>query len=156
MSYREGMCDAHQKSWSMTVSNILRWIFWGAVFSLRLVLIIGGCILPVHMGMNTPRTKGLNLGERYWENCIRNPTPYLRGIFKQPIPEVHPNPDNLVRANGVHWASTRIMVAGPYIEYWLLSRRDNKKHPYWETRIGWKFVDGDDTFWPTLQFGPRK
>ena len=135
--------------------NSLRWIFWAVCFVLRAVLIIIGVFLPP-LWYETTRTKGLNTWELYKENSWRNPTPYLRGIFKQPIPEVHPNPDNLVRANGVHWASTRIMVSGPYIEYWKLSRRDNKKRPYWEFRIGWKFVDGDDTFWPTLQFGPRK
>ena len=107
------------------------------------------------MGYNTPRTKGMNILERYWENCWRNPTPYLRGIFKQPIPEEHPNPDKRVRTMGDPVA-TRVMVSGPYIEYWKLSKRYNKKHPYFETRIGWKFVDGDDTFWPTLQIHKSK
>ena len=135
--------------------NFFRWVLWFVCYILRFVLIIFGALVPIHIGYNTPRTKGLNLWERYWENSIRNPTPYLRGIFKQPIPEVHPNPDRLVRTEKQEY-SERTMVSGPYIEYWILRMRDKGKHPYWEKRIGWKFVDGEETFWPTFQLGPRK
>jgi hypothetical protein len=140
------------------MTNALRWFIWAVYFVLRFILILVGVIFPVHIFYETDRIRdSMSLWERYWENCWRNPTPYLRGWFKQPIPEVQPNPDFYVRTSvGGLRSSTRIMVSGPYIEYWKLSRRDNKKRPYWETRIGWKFVDGDDTFWPTLQFGPRK
>ena len=132
----------------------LRWIFWGVCYLLRVVLIVFGALVPIHIGYNTPRTKGLNLWERYVENSLRNPTPYLRGIFKQPIPEVHPNPDHKVRTDKLEYAE-RTMVSGPYIEYWRVEMRDDDEHPYWEIRRGWKFVDGDDTFWPTFQIGPR-
>jgi hypothetical protein len=111
-----------------------------------------GVLLPVHIGYNTAQTKGLNLWERYVENSWRNPTPYLRGVFKQPIKEVKPNPDDIVRGTEAKKAVRR-MKSGPYIEYWSLSEYKDK---YWEFRIGWKFVDGDNTFWPTLQAGPRK
>ncbi len=133
----------------------MKWLFWVTAFFIRLILIITGWIFPIHIGYDTPRTNGLNLWERYVENCWRNPTPYLRGIFKQPIPEVKPNPDDKARLPG--WpegvAAIRKMEEGPYIEYWSLQKWRDR---YWEFRIGWKFVDGDDTFWPTLQFGPRK
>ena len=138
--------------------NILRWLFWAVCYLLRVVLIVFGALVPIHIFYETDRVrKSMNLWERYWENSIRNPTPYLRGVFKQPIPEEHPNPDKKVRGDDPshHWAA-RMMVSGPYIEYWTLSSRDNKKRPYWEFRIGWKFVDGEETFWPTIQLGPRK
>jgi hypothetical protein len=136
--------------------NILRWIFWAVCFLLRAVLIVIGWVLPP-LWYETTRTQGMNIFQLYWENSIRNPTPYLRGVFKQPIPEVKPNPDALVRApNGMKAEATRTMVSGPYIEYWKLSRRDAsvfyQEHPYWEFRIGWKFVDGEETFYPTFQF----
>lgn len=135
--------------------NSLRWLFWLMCYLLRIPLIVFGVFVPIHIGYNTPRTKGLNLAERYWENCVRNPTPYLRGVFKQPIPEEHPNPDRLVRTEKHEYAE-RTMVSGPYIEYWRVEMRDKGSRPYWEFRVGWKFVDGDDTFWPTFQRGPRK
>lgn len=139
--------------------NALRWLFWFVCFVLRLGLIVIGWFLPP-LWYDTERTEGLNIWELYVENSWRNPTPYLRGVFKQPIPEVKPNPDELVRMIGWN-SSKRNMVSGPYIEYWKLSKRDMSnsnggRHAYWEFRIGWKFVDGDDTFWPTFQLGPRE
>lgn len=119
----------------------------------RMALIVVGWVLPVHIMYDTERTAGLNLWERYIENSWRNPTPYLRNRFKQPIPEVTPNPDHIVRQTHKR-KFTRTMAHGPYIEYWSLSKLNYKR--YWEFRIGWKFVDGDDTFWPTLQLGPKK
>lgn len=119
-------------------------------------MIAGGWVLsPALAFWPTPRTKDMNYLEKIWENSFRNPTPYLRGLFKQPVKEVHPNPDYLVRTNG-QMAADRLMVSGPYIEWWKLEQRDNskrfKKHPYFEKRIGWKFVDGEETFYPTLQW----
>jgi hypothetical protein len=134
--------------------NILRWLLWAVCFLLRAVLIVIGWVLPP-LWYDTERTKGLNIWERYVENSWRNPTPYLRGVFKQPIPEIKPNPDDLVRNDPYVWKKTRRMVDGPYIEYWSLSKIRKSKR-YWEFRIGWKFVDGEETFWPTLQLGPKK
>jgi hypothetical protein len=50
--------------------------------------------------------------------------------------------------------ASRYTEEGPYVEYWSLKNLGYGR--YWEFRIGWKFVDGDDTFWPTLQVGPKK
>ena len=127
--------------------DIIRVLFWAVAFILRAILIVIGWVLPVHIMYNTSRTKGMNLWERYVENSWRNPTPYLRGVFKQPVPEVKPNPDDKVRVLRAKEAS-RTMRHGLYWEYWYLKRRDDE---FCEFRIGWKFVDGDDTFWPTLQ-----
>ena len=130
----------------------MRWLLWALCFVLRAVLIVVGVVVPLHIGYDTERTRGLSLWKRYVENCWRNPTPYLRGIFKQPVPEIRPNPDRKVRVDG--WKKARrTMVSGPYIEYWSLRQWRDR---YWEFRIGWKFVDGDETFWPTLQLGPKK
>lgn len=136
---------------------ILNWGIYTAAFILRAVLIVAGWVLPVHIMYETSRTKGLSLWERYLENCWRNPTPYLRDKFKQPIPEIKPNPDDLVRSGKQHKA-VRKMQSGIFVEYWSLSRITSGrwKDRYWEFRIGWKFVDGDDTFWPTFQVGPKK
>ena len=114
-----------------------------------------GVVLPVHIMYETRQTLGMNLLERYIENSWRNPTPYLRGIFRQPVPEIKPNPDDKVRAKGwpVGVEARRLMVDGPYIEYWKMYRTE--KH-YVEFRIGWKFVDGDETFWPTIQWRREK
>ena len=136
----------------MIISHTARWVAWLVAFALRTVLIVAGWILPVHIMYDTPRTAGLNLWERYVENSWRNPTPYLRSIFKQPIPEYQPNPDFTVRT-GLVDKDSRLMVHGPYIEYWSLRVWRDR---YWEFRIGWKFVDGEETFWPTLQAGPRR
>lgn len=134
-----------------------RWLFFAACFTVRAVLIVGGWILPVHIKYKTPRTEGMNLWELYLENCWRNPTPYLRNKFTQPVAEHRPNPDELVRG-GHQQKATRLMESGRYIEYWSLSRIRSGPWAgrYWEFRIGWKFVDSDDTFWPTLQVGPKK
>lgn len=137
--------------------QIPKWLLYAAAFTIRAALIVTGWVLPVHIMYETPRTKGLSLWDRYLENSWRNPTPYLRSKFTQPIPEVKPNPDDLVRSRKQAKAK-RLMESGPFIEYWSLSRitRGPWTGRYWEFRIGWKFVDGDDTFWPTLQVGPKK
>jgi hypothetical protein len=116
--------------------------------------------IPLHINYETNRTKGMNIFQRYWENSIRNPTPYWRDKFKQPIPEDHPNPDHIVRSEG-GVAAVRVMRHEIYIEKWTLKRLKKPwfGRPYFEKRKGWKFVDNDDdgdTFWPTYQWGPRK
>jgi hypothetical protein len=136
-----------------TPVKLFRWAFFALIFVARFALIVAGWVLPVHIMYKTERTEGMNLLERYWENSWRNPTPYLRSVFRQPEPEVKPNPDLIVRT-GIKRKASRLMESGLYIEYWSLSAMDNGK--FWEFRIGWKFVDGEDTFWPTLQLGPKR
>ena len=98
---------------------------------------------------------------RYKWMAWRNPTQGLQKFFQQPIPEKKPNPDEIVRNNFAKEAK-RWMEHGIYWEYWKLWRLEKPlfgKWPYWEFRIGWKFVDerdGRDTFSPTIQNGPRK
>lgn len=139
------------------MKRVGRWAFYAACFLLRAVLIIAGWVFPVHIKYKTPRTEGLNLWELYLENSWRNPTPYLRDKFKQPVSEVRPNPDELVRTGKVPKA-TRLMESGRFIEYWSLSKINSGpwEGRYWEFRIGWKFVDSEVTFWPTFQLGPKK
>jgi hypothetical protein len=99
--------------------------------------------------------------DMYVEMAWRNPTMGLRDKLKQPIPEVQPNPDFLVRT-GKQNVATRVMTYDYYFEFWRLSRFSKPllgKWNYFEIRVGWKFVDessGQDTFYPTIQLGPRK
>jgi hypothetical protein len=86
-------------------------------------------------------------GKFYWW-AIRNPTRGLKKVFKQPIPEIQPNPDRIVRSPTGPVSASRWMQSGIYWEYWYL-RRVGKE--YFEFRIGWKFVDGNDEFFPTIQ-----
>lgn len=136
-----------------------KWALFALSMVVRTVLIVAGWVLPVHINYKTPRTQAqkMNLWERYLENSWRNPTPYLRSMFKQPILEVRPNPDKLVRS-GSQAKATRLMESGPFIEYWSLGiiRSGPWAGRYWEFRIGWKFVDSEETFWPTIQLGPKK
>ena len=96
--------------------------------------------------------------EAYKEWAFRNPTPGWIGRWDQPVPEVRPNPDHLVRIDGLPKAK-RWMENGIYWEYWTLRKIDwtfrGKHYQWFEFRIGWKFVDGNDEFFPTLQWGPR-
>lgn len=99
---------------------------------------------------------------KYVEMAWRNPTNGMAGWIKQPIPEKKPNPDHNVRVKG--WeADSRFMRSGWFWEYWYL-RDANLKLPKWlggrhykwfEFRIGWKYVDGNDEFFPTFQLGFR-
>ena len=89
---------------------------------------------------------------KYW--AFRNPTPGLIGKWTQPVPEPHPNPDHTVRVQ--NWPKdSRWLEHGLYWEYWYLWQISVGKYKWFEFRIGWKFVDGNDEFFPTLQFGPR-
>lgn len=90
----------------------------------------------------------------YVWNAWRNPTPGLIAVWKQPVPEVMPNPDHLVRVTG-YKSADRWMFHGLYWEYWYLRSISWGKYKWFEFRIGWKFVDGNDEFFPTLQLGPR-
>lgn len=114
---------------------------------------------------NTPAayTKNRWTMYKWW---ARNPTPGLIGLIKQPIPEKRPNPDEIVRESILHESAHRFMHSGWFWEYWYLRTMDWKvpswspffkgKHYRWfEVRIGWKFVDGNEEFFPTFQVGPR-
>lgn len=97
---------------------------------------------------------------KFWWMAIRNPVEGLDHRIKQPIREARPNPDELVRNgemhNGAlvkHESATRFMQEGVFWEYWYLKRRGKDK--YFEFRIGWKFVDGNQDFVPTIQLGIR-
>lgn len=90
---------------------------------------------------------------KFWWMAIRNPLEGLDSLLTQPVPETHPNPDRTVRVQ--RWKKdSRFMQHGIFWEYWSLRRMKNGK--YWEFRIGWKFVDGNDDFVPTFQLGPKK
>ena len=93
----------------------------------------------------------------YWWFAVRNPVEGLDSLLEQPAPELHPNPDKLVRTEGNKKAS-RFMDVGFFWEYWRLSKieRGPLKGRYWEMRIGWKFVDGNEDFVPTIQLGPKR
>ena len=100
----------------------------------------------------------VSIWKSYVEMAWRNPTNGMSGWFKQPIPENKPNPDEIVRNVG-SLAADRWMQSGLYWEYWYLRRIDwkigSKQYRWFEIRFGWKFVDGNTEFFPTLQFGPR-
>jgi len=98
----------------------------------------------------TPAAYSTSRWRKYVWWAWRNPTRGLKGVFKQPIPEVQPNPDNLVRPSmSRHKYASRWMSHGIYWEYWYLRKLEPGK--YFEFRFGWKFVDGNDEFFPTLQ-----
>lgn len=132
----------------------MKYLIWFAVALIRFVLwVLGWFLTPLYINIETERTAGMSWRERYVEHAFRNPTPYLRGLLKQPVPETQPNPDFTVRS-GLVKKDTRRMEHGIFWEYWSLSAMKNGK--YWEFRIGWKFVDGNDAFYPTLQLGPKR
>jgi len=96
-----------------------------------------------------------NRWTKWVEMSWRNPLTGFDSWLKQPIPEVHPNPDKLVRGpKPSMFKATRFMQHGIFWEYWSLSAMKNGK--FWEFRIGWKFVDGNEDFVPTFQLGPKK
>ena len=101
---------------------------------------------------HTPAAYATSRWKKYVWWAWRNPTPGLKGKFKQPIPEVHPNPDKTVRS-GQKRSDSRWLQSGIYWEYWYLRKAGSK---FFEFRIGWKFVDGNDEFFPTLQIGPKR
>lgn len=102
---------------------------------------------------DVPASHNKNRWTKYVWLAWRNPVEGLDGLLTQPIPEELPNPDGIVRLT--HKRSySRWMEHGIFWEYWSLRKMSNGK--YWEFRIGWKFVDGNEDFVPTFQIGPRK
>lgn len=155
---------------------ILGILWYFLVAAVRLVLwVIGWFLVPISLigdgakqtpqmfrmwadAANTPDVLKQTRWEMYKWWAWRNPTPGWIGKWQQPIPEVMPNPDETVR--NLHKKSdSRCMQHEYYWEYWYLRRIDwsirGKHYKYFEIRIGWKFVDGNKEFFPTLQFGPR-
>ena len=147
---------------------------WALVFSIRLVLmVLGWFLVPLSLlgdgAERTPRmwriwANNPNLPAAYstsrWKRYVwwawRNPTPGWIGLWEQPIPEVRPNPDQIVRTPSYRKESaSRFMQHGLYWEYWYLRSISWGKYKWFEFRIGWKFVDGNDEFFPTIQLGPR-
>lgn len=105
---------------------------------------------------HTPAEYATSRWKKYVWWAWRNPTPGWIGKWEQPILETRPNPDKIVRDDD--WTgdgASRWMQSGLYWEYWYLRRINVGKYRFFEFRIGWKFVDGNDEFFPTLQFGPR-
>jgi len=104
-----------------------------------------------------PEAAKKNRWTKYVEMAWRNPTTGLDSLFTQPLWEVKPNPDDVVRS-GARRFDQRFMQAGLFWEYWFLYAIKNGpwKGRYFEFRIGWKFVDGNEDFTPTIQFGPKK
>lgn len=149
-------------------------ILWVVAGSLRAVLIVlGWLFVPISLlgggerqtpkmwrmwadAESTPAAYATSRWLKYVWWAWRNPTPGLIERWQQPIPEVKPNPDNNVRDIG--WfggADTRWMQHGIYWEYWYLRPIRVGKYLFFEFRVGWKFVDGNNEFFPTFQLGPR-
>ena len=90
--------------------------------------------------------------KKYVWMAWRNPVEGLDSLLTQPIPEVMPNPDVIVRL-GTSSSASRWMTSGIFWEYWYLAAVGER---YFEFRIGWKFVDGNYDFVPTIQLGIKK
>jgi hypothetical protein len=130
------------------------------VSALRLAFyFIGWLGLPLFFQPIYGKRYQVGLWKTYVEMAWRNPTNGMKGWFAQPVPEDKPNPDDRVRGIGGRKSDSRWMKHGLYFEYWYLRQIDwkiFKKHYRWfEFRFGWKFVDGNDEFFPTIQLGPR-
>lgn len=82
---------------------------------------------------------------KFWWFAVRNPTHGFAAMFKQPIKEPRPNPDDLVYTQAKKSAH-RWLRHGIFSEYWYLRSVGKKK---FEFRIGWKFADGTPGFTPT-------
>jgi len=148
------------------VATILGLLVWVPIALIRVALIIiGWLVIPLSLvadgakrtptiwkfwadAVATPAYYSTSRWGKYWWWGFRNPTPGLKNVFKQPIPEVHPNPDRIVRDRRGPDSAHRWMSHGIYWEYWYLREVGDR---YFEFRIGWKFVDGNDEFFPTLQ-----
>ena len=151
--------------------GILSALLWLPAMAVRLVFVLIGLVfIPItFLGDGSKRTPPLwrhiwgnvedvpqwwidrksdSLFWKWWWMAVRNPTQGLAGLIKQPIPEPRPNPDEVVR-KGFAKSSSRWLRSGIFSEYWYL-RKVGKQ--YFEFRIGWNFVDGNDGFLPSLQF----
>lgn len=141
-------------------------LFFVPLLVLRLVLIMLGLVaVPISMlgdgkyrtpwmwklwanAVATPAAYTTSTWKKIWWWAVRNPTTGLTSLLKQPIPEVQPNPDRTVRGNTGGQSDYRWMQSGIFWEFWYLRRVGDK---YFEFRIGWKFVDGNEEFFPTIQ-----
>lgn len=159
----------------------MKYILWVLTFALRAVLIVLGWVfVPFSLAGDgakrtpamwrmwadaeaTPAAYATSRWKKYVWWAWRNPTPGLRNKWQQPIPEKHPNPDFWVRPHRaagndaivVRKSASRYMEHGWFWEYWYMRRIKIGKYRFFEFRIGWKFVDGNDEFFPTFQLGPR-
>ena len=122
--------------------------------------VLGWFYLPLYFKPFYGEWKG------YVEMAWRNPTNGMKEWWTQPIKELRPNPDQTVRGwvdddgfYNEYKYDDRWMLHGIYWEYWYMRQIDwtfrGKHYKWFEFRIGWKFVDGNKEFFPTLQFGPR-
>ena len=104
-----------------------------------------------------------------WKSYVwmawRNPTGGLMGFPQFKLPEPRPNPDQMVR-NENRLAASRWMQNSIFWEYWYIRQIDwtipewvpklgGKQYKWFEFRIGWKFSDGEESFLPVIQSGPR-
>ena len=99
-----------------------------------------------------PLSHSKNRWTKYVWMAWRNPLEGLDGTLVQPIPEFTPNPDMMVRTS-VQRSDHRWMAHRIFWEYWYLRRMGKK---FFEFRVGWKFVDGNEDFVPTFQLGPKR
>jgi len=83
---------------------------------------------------------------KFWWFALRNPTRGFARMFKQPILEPRPNPDDLVYTKG-HKSASRWLRHGIFSEFWYLRAVGKNK---FEFRVGWKFADGTPGFGPTI------
>jgi hypothetical protein len=153
----------------------MKYLIWLAAFAMRFVLMVAGVFLVLFSlagdgqrqtpkmwrwfgrAEDVPVSYGTSRWRKYVWMAWRNPLEGLDSTLKQPVPEKHPNPDYLVRSLKGKSAS-RFMKHGIFWEYWYLRRSIVLRgaQRYFEFRIGWKFVDGNKDFVPTLQFGLKK
>jgi hypothetical protein len=105
----------------------------------------------------TPAAYSTSRWKMYVWWAWRNPTPGWIGKWKQPMLEGRPNPDELVRTTNISASRWMLYEARYFVywEYWYMRRFNHGKYNWFEFRIGWKFVDGNEEFFPTFQLGPR-
>lgn len=153
------------------IKFLARFSVWLAAWLLRFVfMVLGVVFVPFSLvgdgarrtpkmwrwfgqAADVPDSHNTSRWRKYVWMAWRNPLEGLDSTLKQPVPEKMPNPDETVRMLKKPFDS-RYMEHGIFWEYWSLRAMKNKK--YWEFRIGWKFVDGNEDFVPTLQLGPKR
>jgi hypothetical protein len=117
---------------------------WHELISIGLIFCCIGCSIGL---------AGKERWVEYWWYAIRNPLEGLDSMLEQPSLERQPNPDRVVRS-GADKSHSRWTQDGVFWEYWYLRRLSDDR--FFEFRIGWKYVDGNEDFVPTLQFGPKR